>query len=89
MGCQCRQGAMFPQETLGNRGTEGLTDILKVKHIEMHKQGKTEALATNTAAAQTPTRHTDPPFPIIFYFPKRLSGSRNTSINIGHKHGKC
>lgn len=55
---------------LGNRGTEGLSDFLEVKHIEMHKQEKTEALTTNTATAQITTRHMDSSFPTIFYFPK-------------------
>lgn len=58
----------------GNRGTEELTDFLKVKHIQMRKQEKPE-LATNAAAAQTPTKHTDSPFPTIFYFPKCPRGS--------------
>lgn len=61
---------------LGNRGTEGLTDFLKVKHIEMHKKGKTEALATNTAAAQIPTRHTDSPFQPSSIFP---------NVRVGHE----
>lgn len=61
--------------SIGNRGTEGLTDFLKVKHGEMHKQGKTEALATNTAAAQTPTRHTDPHFQSSSIFP---------NVQVGH-----
>lgn len=42
---------------LGNRGIEGLSNFLKVKHIEMHKQGKSEALTTITATAQIPARH--------------------------------
>lgn len=50
----------------GNGGTEGLSDLFKVKHINIHEQGKTEELSTNTATAQTPTRHTDSSFPIIF-----------------------
>lgn len=68
----------------GNRGTEGFSDFLKVKHTEMHKQGETEALATNTATAQTPTGHMDSPFPTIFYFPRCPSGPCNTIINKGH-----
>lgn len=38
----------------GNWGTEELSDLLC---IDMHKQGKTKALYTNTATPQTPTGH--------------------------------
>lgn len=67
-----------------NWGTEGLSDLLKVTHMDMHEQGKTETLSTNTATAQTPTRHKDSSFPTIFYFPKCLSGSCNIRISKGH-----
>lgn len=69
---------------LGNRGTEGLSDFLKVKHIQMHKQRKTEELTTITATAQIPARHMDSSFPTISYFPKCPSGPCNTRINKGH-----
>lgn len=71
---------------LGNRGTEGLSDFLKVKHIQMHKQRKTEELTTITATAQIPARHMDSSFPTISYFPKCPSGPCNTRINKGACH---